>query len=38
VKKHLEKMTIYLDMEITGLSMPRDEILEIGTLDDQNRT
>ena len=31
-------MTVYLDTETTGLSPPRDEILEIGILDDKGRT
>lgn len=30
-------MTIYFDTETTGLSLPKDEILEIGILDDQGR-
>ena len=30
-------MTIYLDTETTGLNAARDEILEIGILDDQGR-
>ena len=31
------KILVALDIETTGLNPPRDEILEIGILDDQNR-
>ena len=36
-KLKAKKMTIYLDTEATGLSPPRDEILEIVILDDKGR-